>query len=72
MSTSNFKLDEIPIIVYMSPDPLDEDGYFEIDFIEDLPGFTKDCEDVPLFDEANIKFYKTIETTVCEPRFNEN
>ncbi len=34
--------------------------------MEDLPGFKKDCEDEPLFDEANLLFYDNIERMVEE------
>ena len=38
-------IETLPVSVYLSPHPLDEEGDFEVDWIEDMPGFKKDCED---------------------------
>ena len=67
---SSVKLEQANVYAYLSPHPYDEDGYFEAEWVEDLPGYKKDCEDTPLLDEHNYELFNTI-TTKVEAEFRE-
>jgi hypothetical protein len=67
---SSVELEKVNVYAYLSPHPYDEDGYFEAEWVEDLPGYKKDCEDTPLLDEHNSELFKTI-TTKVETEFRE-
>lgn len=59
------KIEDLKIWAYLAPHPLDEDGDFEPEFIEWLPGFINEDDEeegtIALFREENITLYKKIE-----------
>lgn len=62
--------EQLNIYAYLSPDPYDEDCCFEFDWVDTLPGLKCVCEDVPLFDEHNIKVFENL-TEFVEIQFKQ-
>ena len=46
------EITQLPITAYLVPDPLDEYNSTEPEWLEWIPGFNKDTEEDPVFDEG--------------------
>ena len=58
------EITQLPIAAYLVPDPLDEYNSTEPEWLEWIPGFNKDTEEDPVYDEGNIERYEEIEKMV--------
>ena len=63
-------IEKLNIYAYLTPDPYDEHGHFETEWAEHLPGFKKDCEDHPLFDDHNMQLFENL-TNEVEKEFKK-
>ena len=63
-------IENLNVFAFLTPDPYDEEGDFEIEWVEGLPGFKKECKDHPLYDDHNMQLFENL-AIVVEKEFKK-